>query len=307
MNVKPLLSVALITSIALNSPAEESPGTNYGLEKPKTISMQEALNTGSSHMKMHALNMIIKDKVETGIDDSFLPALKTCAADETMPIRALTARALGQKFVVGREYPNNETLTLLMKLAEDEAKDVRFNAIYYGLTQVKNKTPELAEFLIDYIANNRDDLLFDRIIVSLSNYKPQVTEILNQKLKGEDSISYYEIYEEFTGKEPPSKGKFLNMPSSRPRLYIAKSSFKTAEQAASKLETLLTSQGLENPVIEASDQSGQVIIMLTTYITKDISIARRVFETSDKFILLQDFWQTPEIEIQIESMRKAKN
>lgn len=282
--------------------AQEKP-RNYNLSQPVTVSIQDALATGSTHMKMHALNMMLTGKVTTEIDDSFLKPLTICAADEVTPIRALTAKALGQFFVTGKEYPPAKVLQLLQKLASDDSKDVRFNAIYHGLTQIKNKTPELAERLIDYAANNRDEILFDRILVSLSAYQSQAIEILNTKLNGENGIVYYEIYEEFTGKQPPNADKFADMPSSRPKLFIIKTTLSNADTAAAKLEDLLAAAGLQNPLIDSSDQSGQVIMMLTTYITKDISTAHQVLKDAAEYSIVQEFWMTPEIEVQLESLK----
>ncbi|QBG47632.1 HEAT repeat domain-containing protein [Verrucomicrobia bacterium S94] len=294
----PLFFLTVLTTALCISGTAQPAVTN------SPTSIQEMLISGTPQYKMHFLAMISQGKVK--VNESYIPGLETCATHPSIPLRSLSAKLLGQYFIREKDAPNEEALAILLKLAHDPEADVRFNAIFYGLTQVKYKTPELAEQLIDIAAKERNPALQDRIIVSLANYQPQVEEILNKKLNGEHAIAYYEIYEDFTGKEPPHEEKFLNMPSSRPRLLVIKANESNPEVSKPALIQLLKQGGLKNPTVETSGTGESYVLMLTTYITRDYKNVREVLSANDDFSITQDLWLTPELEIQIEAMRKAQ-
>lgn len=302
MNSKLLFSITLTAALTTMA---QPPANTMSSKGP--ISVKEMLESGPTQLKFHSLMMIKQGEVQEQVDDSYLAGLKITANHLDPVLRSITAQILGQKFIEDQKAPNQEAIELITALSSDESSDVRFNAIYYGLSSIINKTPELAEQLIDIAAGERNPALQDRIIISLTNYQPQVEEILNEKLKGDDAIAYYEIYEEFTGKEPLNADKFLNMPSSRPHLIVIKPGKKNAEAAMERLKAELKQAGLENPSVEISGQGDNYVLMLTTYITRDYKAAKAALSDSGEFSISQDMWLTPELEIQIEALRKAKN
>lgn len=301
--IKSLITCSLLT---LSIPAiAQPPATNIPAKGP--ISIQEMLVMGPTQLKMHSLMMLKQQNVPGEIDKSYLPGLTVTATHDDPLLRSLSAQILGQYFIQDIEAPDEKTRELVQQLSRDGSSDVRFNAIYYGLTQVLHKTPELAEQLIDIAAKERNPALQDRIIVSLANYRTQVKDILNEKLKGDDAIVYYEIYEEFTGKEPPNAEKFLDMPSSRPHLIIVKPVGKDAKSAQSALMGVLKKTGIKSPSVEISGTDDHAVLLVTTYITRNYKIAKDFLKGNDEYSITQDMWLTPELEIQLEAMRKTGN
>ncbi|MDF7800961.1 HEAT repeat domain-containing protein [Pontiellaceae bacterium B1224] len=279
------------------------PPTNAPANGKTSISIQEMLKTGPTQLKMHSLMMVLQGNIK--VDDSYLPGLLICAQDQDALLRSTSARILGENFIANQENPNQEVLEILTQLAQDPSADVRFNAAYYGLSQIGTITPELAELLIDIAANERKPELQDRIIIALANYQPQVIEIFDRKLSGNNSIAYFEIYEEFTGSEPENAEKYLDMPSSRPHLIIVKPTGKDASTAKSSLIAALEKDGLKNPSVVISGKGENFVLMLTTYITRDYQTAKAFLTGNEKFPIMQDMWLTPELEIQIEAIRKT--
>lgn len=271
---------------------------------PTTISIQEMLVIGNSGMRLHSLAMITQGKVKGGIDESFLPGFKACAEDPGTPIRSVAARIMGQEMVAGRDEPNPEAVELLMKLAKDDSDDVRFSAVYYGLSQLKNKSDDVVELLLDVAAANREHSLYDQIVQSLENSREQTTRILDEKLKSGDSIAIFEIYEDMTGKKPPNSDTYLNMPSSQPRMFIFKGDADDAEAFKAELDAELKTLGIENPDLFISGVGSNYVLLLKTYLTKDRLAVEKYFSTHDRFKITQDMWLTPELEVQIDAMRK---
>jgi hypothetical protein len=270
----------------------------------KTISIQEMLVIGHSGMKLHSLAMITQGKLKDGIDESFMPGFKACAEDKATPVRSVAARIMGQNLVAGLDKPNPEAVELLMKLAQDESSDVRFNAVYHGLTQLNHKSDEVVVLLLDVAAANREHSLYDRIVESLKDSRECATKVLDKKLEAENSIAIFEIYADMTGQQPPANDKFLAMPSSRPKMFIFKGGTDDAEAYKAELAAELKILGIEEPSLFISGVGANHVLLLKTYLTKDRLVVEKAFADHAKFTLTQEMWLTPELEIQIDAMRK---
>jgi hypothetical protein len=292
-----------VASIALaETPVAE---TNAPAAAPKTISIQEMLVTGSSGMRLHSLAMITQGKVKDGVDESFLPGFTACASDPAVPIRSVAARIMGQQMVAGQDDPNPEAVALLIKLAQDESADVQFSAVYHGLAQLNNKSDEVVALLLDVATTNREQSLYDRIAESLKDSQEQVILVLDKKLETENSVAIYEIYEDMSGKKPASMEKFLNMPCSRPKMFIFKGDGGDPEAFKAELATELKSTGLENPDLFVSGTDSSYVILLQTALTKDRILVEKSFSEHERFKITQELWLTPALEVQMDSMRKA--
>jgi hypothetical protein len=296
---------ALLLSAASIALAQSPAPTNAPGMPSGTISLQQMLVIGPSGLKLHSLAMLTQGKAKGGVDESFLPGFKACAEDPAMPVRSVAARVMGENLVAGKDKPNPEAVALLEKLAKDESSDVRYSAVYYGLSQIKDKSDAVVSLLLDVAAKNREQSLFDRIADALKDCREQAARILDKKLAEGDSIAYYEIYAAMTGKQPPDSEKYLNMPSSQPHLFIFKGDANDAEAYKMALEGELKSIGIENPDLFTSGVGESYVLMLKTYLTKDRLAVATHFADHGKFKITQDMWLTPELGVQIDSMRKS--
>ena len=195
-------------------------------------------------------------------------------------------------------------MELVIKLARDEAADVRFNAVYHGLTQIPEKSDEILKLLIDIASMHPNPSLYDRIVESLATDREKITGILNRKLDEGDNVAIYEIYEDLTGKKAPHADKYLEMPSSRPHLFIFKAEDADPQAGAAGLEQALKDLGLENADVRISGPGENYILLVKTYLTKDYIAVKNGFNENSVFKISQDMWLTPELEIQIEAMQR---
>lgn len=269
-----------------------------------SISVQEMLISGPSQLKMHSLAMISQGHIKGQIDESYLPGFKACSEDKSPAVRSMVARLLGQQFAKGKLSSNIEAEALMIKLAKDKYSDVRYNAIYHGLTQVEHKSPELIEVLVDIAAKDKQPSLEDRIVISLAGYKPQVIKILDQKLLNENALAYYEVYEVLTGETPKNAEHFLDMPSSRPRLFIFNSPRGDPTRVKAELVMELKDAGISSPNVIASGDGANFALMIKTRIIKDGIAVEKHFSGDGKFNISQQIWLTPEIEAQIDTLQK---
>lgn len=296
-----IFTTALV--LAASSPAQTP---SPAMPSSGTVTIQEMLVTGHSGLKLHSLAMITQGKVTTGVDESFLPGFKTCANDTAAPVRSITARLLGQHFVQNQDQPNPEAVALLTKLSQDETQDVRYNAVYFGLSQIKDKSSEIVDLLINLATTNRDPALYERIIESLEPNQQQVTELLDKKLAESDNVAFFEIYKDFTGKTPALTEKFMNMPSSRPRVFVFNSEGSDAEANKAKLEKELIKAGLQEPDVLISGSGENHVLLVKTYLVKDYKAVETNAADHSEFKLSQSMWLTPQLETQIDALRKTK-
>ncbi|HEY5653869.1 MAG TPA: hypothetical protein VIR63_05840 [Pontiella sp.] len=299
-----LLSALLGT--AHLSTAQPPPALTNAPAAPKSISLQEMLVIGPSGLKLHSLAMITQGKAANGIDASFLPGFKVCSEDTAAPVRSITAKLLGTHFIKEKENPNKEAVALLIELAKDTAADVRYNAVYHGLSHLQEKPDEVIELLIDIAAGHREQPLYERIIQSLEKYKDTTAKILDHKLAVEDNVAVYEIYEDLTGKPPANAEQYLEMPSSRPRMFIFNGESEYSESFQAELEQALKKIGIENPDLSISHLGKGYVLILKTYLTKEYKAVKAAFSDHARFKITQDIWLTPELEIQLEAMSKAQ-
>jgi len=292
------LAAASVALAQTNAPTTDAPTA------PKTISIQEMLVIGNSGMRLHSLAMITQGKVKNGVDESFLPGFKACSEDPATPVRSVAARIMGQNLVEGKEEPNPEAVELLINLAQDESADVRFNAVYHGLAQLNTKSDEIIVLLLDVAASNREHTLYERIVESLESNHETTARILDEKLESGDSIAVYEIYEDMTGAPPPESDRFLDMPSSRPKVFIFKGGENDAEAFKAELTSALQAAGIDSPDLQISGVGANYVLMLKTYLTKDRLTVEKTFSVHDMFTVTQEMWLTPELEIQIDAMRQ---
>lgn len=317
MNMRTLFSVVLLTvSVGCseekptNAPAaalpEEkpvqapTPENNPTPSPSATISVQEMLVSGPTQLKMHSLAMISQNNVKGEIDESYLPGLTVCAEDPNDPLRIISAELLGKHFIQGKEEPNPEAVALLIKLAADNSSHVRYNAAYQGLCQINTKSDEILSLLIDLASKDKD--LSGKIAESVKPDVKRVVKILDEKLKEGNNVAAYEVYQELTGEEPPYSEKYLNVPSSLPRLFIFKSAGSDLAKYQADLEKALKAAGIDQPGLSRSGSENNQVILLKTYLTKDRLIVEKDFSKHPELAFMQSMWLTPQLENQLKSV-----
>jgi hypothetical protein len=298
-----LAMAALSMNIAYGQPgAANKPGSATSAPPSTGITIQGMLVDGPPQIRMHSLAMISQGSIKGSIDESYLPGFKACSADASPHIRSITARLLGEHFIKGKNEPNKEAVEILLQLARDKSEDVRYYAVYHGLTQIEDKSEELFIFLLEFASENRNQVLIDRIVESLQNQHDLVVKLLDAKLRDENDIAYFEIYEDFTGDKPPNMAKYLDMPSSLPRLFVIKGTGDDPDADKTELEKELRAVGIQYPDVKISAARKAHVLMVKTYITKEGLAVDKNFSEHPKFKITQNLWLTPELEAQIEAM-----
>ena len=95
----------------------------------------------------------------------------------------------------------------------------------------------------------------------------------------------------------------MDMPSSRPHLFIFSGDGKDAESFKGALTKAIKEAGVENPNVTISGEGENFIVLVKTYLTKDYLTVKKTFSDNPEYTFSQDMWLTPELEIRINSIR----
>ena len=104
------------------------------------------------------------------LDDSFIEAWSACAKDK-------------DPRVWSAEQQKIEAIALMMELSNDLNREVRSNAIYFGLSTVRNKDEAVVRRLIDIAMRDREPNDFGRICWGLKTDKNKAARILQEYMK----------------------------------------------------------------------------------------------------------------------------
>jgi hypothetical protein len=84
---------------------------------------------------------------------------------------------------------------------------VRYNAVYFGLSTVRNKDENVVRRLLEMAFDDREWNLYQRIAWGLRRDRARVVEVLRGYLDGDDPAqarAAREVYKDMTGQEPPA-------------------------------------------------------------------------------------------------------
>lgn len=166
---------------------------------------RRTLMSGSSEERLNLLQTILGKRIALIMDDSFVEAFAKCAEDESPKVRVQTTIIAGARWVwevTEKQHP--EAIQLMLKLSQDDHHEVRYNAVYYGLSTVRQKSDEVIRRLLEMAFADREPNLFHRIEWALRNHRERVTELLDEYIDGENAAhaeAARELFEQFTGQD----------------------------------------------------------------------------------------------------------
>jgi hypothetical protein len=176
--------------------------------------LRETLRTGDSETRSQALTTIQRNQIVPILDDLFLPALQAAAADPDRRVRNEVARIAGARWVWSAQKQDPNAIALMLRLASDSDREVRYNAVYYGLSVVRDKSEPVIRQLVDLALADHENNLYGRIVWGLRTFSKDKSETVAQvlaehlgraKTDAHLAASIYGLYREVLEKEPPAE------------------------------------------------------------------------------------------------------
>ena len=170
--------------------------------------IRETLKSGESEARRDVLRLIMRQRISLIMDDSFIEAFSAAASDPEARVRNDVARIVGGRWVWSAEKQNPEAIELMLRLSKDEDREVRYNAVYYGLSTVREKSPKVVRRLLEMAFEDREQNLYGRIAWGLGRDREAAKRVLNEVLAGDDAEAQKaarEVYKDMTGQAPPAE------------------------------------------------------------------------------------------------------
>ncbi len=146
--------------------------------------IKEALANGNSEKRKKTLLLIQKERISLIMDDSFISVLAACGKDEDYAVRNQIAQIVGGKWIWSAQSQNPEAIELMLSLSQDNNREVRYNAVYYGLSTIRNKNEKVIRRLLEMAFEDREPNLYGRIAWGLKTDRKSVAEILEGYING---------------------------------------------------------------------------------------------------------------------------
>jgi len=143
---------------------QEAAQAQFGDRLPE---FKETLLNGDSRTRRGVIDLINRNRLTPLLDDSFLPAMAAAATDEDRKVRNDVGRITGGRWVWGTEEQNADAIALMLTLASDPDREVRYNAVYYGLSVVREKSDDVIQRLIEMALVDHENNLYGRIVWGL--------------------------------------------------------------------------------------------------------------------------------------------
>jgi len=175
--------------------------------------IKNALLKGDSDERKNVLMLISKNRITLIMDNSFINAFATCADDPSDSVRNMVARTVGGQWVWSAQTQDPDAIELMLRLSKDSNREVRYNAVYYGLSTIRQKNEKTIRRLLEMAFEDREQNLYGRIAWGLKRDRERAAEILEGYINGTDPVQASharEVYKDMTGKEPET----INTPAS---------------------------------------------------------------------------------------------
>lgn len=166
---------------------------------------------GPSALRLETLQLIQRERLALIMDDSFILTFQAAADDPEAKVRSLLATIAGERWIWGADPQTPEAIQLMVRLSRDPDRGVRYGAMYYGLSTIRNRTAEVAERMLELTLRDGlgDSNFRHRITWGFRNDRELLAEVLQGWMRAADSKRIKALfargfYHAFFEEEPPA-------------------------------------------------------------------------------------------------------
>jgi hypothetical protein len=132
----------------------------YQSELPE---IKRRLVEGSSEERQNILKKIFDGQIQLIMDESFIPAFASCARDVDWRIRDSVTKTVGQNWIWSAHEQSSAAIDLMLQLSYDPEHSVKYSAVYFGLSVVREKSDAVLRRLVELSVRETDLDMVGRI------------------------------------------------------------------------------------------------------------------------------------------------
>jgi len=186
----------------------EEAKAKFSVELPR---FRETLLTGGSGARYEVLSTIQRNRLAEILEDSFVPALRAAGGDSDPKVRNEVARIAGHRWVWSARQQDPNVIELMLKLSSDSNREVRYNAVYYGLSVVRDKSESVIQRLVSLALADQEQNFYRRIVWGLKGPmradRQLVERVLTRELEdaGTDAkrAAVHRLFKDVLGEDAP--------------------------------------------------------------------------------------------------------
>lgn len=172
---------------------------NYRAALPR---IETALRTGDSQRRGETLALVQREGVMTIMNFGFIQAFAACAADPDPAIRSTVAQMAGEHWIGSDRNPHVDAIALLLALSRDSDRDVRHEAVYFGLSMIPVKGDGVVRRMLEMAFEDRDAAFRARVAWGLRTQRDRARALLDAYVAGGDPLfaaAAMEVYADMAG------------------------------------------------------------------------------------------------------------
>lgn len=179
----------------------------YAAELP---GIRAALRGGTSAERRAALDRLWETRLILIMDRASLADFEAAALDPDASVRRDVVRITAGEWIWGTADQDGRTIDLALRMSRDEDPQVRYDAVYYGLSTVRESRRDVVERMLEMLAEPEVMDLSGRLQWGLRSHGDRVREVLLGTLEGESAsreqrISAATLFRALLDEEPPVK------------------------------------------------------------------------------------------------------
>ena len=184
--------------------AQQPPRPEPWEEMPE---VREALRTGDSQARMEMLERITAEQLAKDMNDSYLADFAAVADDPDPLVRQKLATLVSGRWIwgAGLHLISDPAVDLALRLSHDDDPDVRYAAVYYGLSTYRGLRDDVLERLVTLAIDPAEAPVRGRVLWALERYGDRLASVLETDLHGEDlprARAVYGLYRTVLGERP---------------------------------------------------------------------------------------------------------
>ncbi len=152
--------------------------------------VREALRHGDGATRLAMLGRIGKENLVRDMDDTYLPDFAACAEDPDPKVREQVAIVVGGAWIwrAGLHRLSDPAVDLMLRLSRDPDPDVRYRAVYYGLSTYRGEREDVLQRMVEMATDPAEARNHARLAWGLERHGDRLRALLDTHLAGEDAI-----------------------------------------------------------------------------------------------------------------------
>ena len=156
----------------------------YAAELP---GIRRALREGTSEERRAALDRMWETSLILIMEKDALADFEEAAKDEDESVRRDVVRIVGGEWIWSAAEQSDPVIQLMLRMSRDEAAQVRYDSVYYGLSTVRESRRDVVARLLEMHGEPPNSDLHGRITWGLRGHGPMVKELLLETLRSDDA------------------------------------------------------------------------------------------------------------------------